>query len=646
MQAIEETARKDGRIDIYIKRDTSQKSLDGEPIQSQDIVGFVIKDNGAGFSENNFEAFLTSDTTNKATKGGKGVGRFLWLKAFDRAKIDSMYQGEDDKQYRRYFEFALSEAGVEELTIDVCEEGVYETTVTLDGFKTDYRKHCWKSIDSIGLRIIEHCLESFVLDACPKMMLHDEYEKTIIDLQRKFKKEMCLDSKRQNFQLKGHQFRITHVRLVPGRDQNHLVSFCANDRSVREDDLKSLVPNLENVLTDKTEEQPRQFIYAGYISGLFLDERVVPERTRFDMMDEEPDLDFPDELTWLELLKDVAQKSQDYLAPFTKPLGEAKRDWIRQYVENIAPQYRPLLKHKADSLNKIPANLTNDKLDLELYKVDQEYDAELRVRYQKLLTEGDKGTQQHEEHKQKFEQFLEEWNEAGMSKLARHVAFRKATLAFLDERLGLQENGKYSLEESVHEVIFPLRSTSEDVRPDQMNLWILDEKLAYHSYLASDKQFSQMQDAVEIDSNDRPDIAIFNRPFAFTETESPIGSVVLVEFKRPARDDYSEKDGKNPITQVFDYVKLIKSGKAKDRRGRPLNIPDSIPFYAYIVCDITPTLTKQADYASLTPTPDSRGFFGYHKMGVYIEVISFDKLVDDARKRNAILFDKLGVGVK
>ena len=43
-----------------------------------------------------------------------------------------------------------------------------------------------------------------------------------------------------------------------------------------------------------------------------------------------------------------------------------------------------------------------------------------------------------------------------MSKLARHVAFRKATLDFLEDRLALQDDGKYSLEESIHEIIFPL----------------------------------------------------------------------------------------------------------------------------------------------------------------------------------------------
>ncbi len=52
----------------------------------------------------------------------------------------------------------------------------------------------------------------------------------------------------------------------------------------------------------------------------------------------------------------------------------------------------------------------------------------------------------------------------------------------------------------------------------------------------------------------------------------------------------------------------------------------------------------QAENAQLTPTPDSLGFFGYNtNLGVYVEIISFDKLVGDAKKRNAMLFEKLGL---
>ena len=159
-----------------------------------------------------------------------------------------------------------------------------------------------------------------------------------------------------------------------------------------------------------------------------------------------------------------------------------------------------------------------------------------------------------------------------------------------------------------------------------------------------ERMTNQIAETIEVDSKKRPDLLIFNRPFAFADAGPPFSAIVIIEFKRPARDDFSDKEEKNPILQVYDYIGLLKEGKAKDRRGVPISVPDRLPIYAYVVCDLTPTLQKQARDYQLTKTPDSQGYFGYHKeYGAYIEVISFDKLIDDAKRRNKILFDKLGL---
>src|SRR5258707_214869 len=50
------------------------------------------------------------------------------------------------------------------------------------------------------------------------------------------------------------------------------------------------------------------------------------------------------------------------------------------------------------------------------------------------------------------------------------------------------------------------------------------------------------------------------------------------------------------------------------------------------VCDLTPTLARQAKFASLAPTPDGLGFFGFNpQLGVLVEIMSFDKLGIKAR---------------
>lgn len=640
IHAIEEMGKLSGTIEITIERDHSQGVLeaDGSTLALGSIQGFVVQDNGVGFTENNFLSFRTSDSTKKASKGGKGVGRLAWLKAFEKAEVESRYV-ESDRHWKRRFEFARTKDGIEAHSLEAAPEAPRRTVVRLVGFMPEYERCCPRTATTIARRIVEHCLEYFALDACPRIFLNDPDADTKIDLKRFYTTEMQVQSESCQVSIKGKHFRVHHVLINSGHDGQHRLYFCAHLRAVHPEPLSNKVPDLVSPL--RHPEDGRSIVYSGYVSGQYLDETVNAERTAFSLLDR-LELDMPAEVSWPELVQGMVAHAGDFLSPYTEPVRRRKHDQIREYVHREAPQYRPLLKHRSGWLDEIPVGLPDDKLDVELYKIDQRYGAELREEAIQLQSaDGNGSVKDAEGHRAVFEKFIEEWNEHGMAKLARYVAHRKATLAFLADRLRLRDDGRYPLEASVHQIIFPLRQTSDDIRSDHMNLWIIDERLAYHNYLASDKLFKQME-PVEIDSRDRPDLMVFNHPFAFADSEPPFGSIVLVEFKRPARDDYDDEE--NPISQVYSYVRQIKAGTAKDRQGRPIRVPGHTPFYAYIVCDLTPKLMIQAENSQLTPTPDSLGFFGYNtNLGVYVEILSFDKLVSDAKKRNAVLFEKLGL---
>src|SRR5690349_11164116 len=55
-----------------------------------DVESIAITDNGVGFTEANLDSFETSDSRYKYKRGGKGVGRFIWIKTFDRISINSV----------------------------------------------------------------------------------------------------------------------------------------------------------------------------------------------------------------------------------------------------------------------------------------------------------------------------------------------------------------------------------------------------------------------------------------------------------------------------------------------------------------------------------------------------------------------------
>lgn len=626
-----------GKIRVYVLRDQSQAHLINDPDHAPTfpVRGFRITDNGIGFNDANYKSFNTPDTRLKENRGGKGVGRFLWLKAFDHATVRSVLRSDDGQYMERRFAFRCSDAGVEDVQLSrlaSCETG---SEVELIGFREEYREEAPRTHDAIARNILEHCLEHFVLGLAPEIYVHDEVAPEVIELTELFESDVTYTSGARQFTVRGQTLYIHNLQVRPSQQNSHKLFFCANQRSVQSEMLTGRVPNLAGKLEDADH---RPFFYAGYVHGEYLDKNATGERVAFSLPENNNVLNLP---TWEEVLKAAVEQATEFLQPHTETLRTAKEEQIREFVQAKAPQYRPVFKHRPDLIEKIPPSLPEEKLDIELYRANQTYEAELRDKSTSILQSLETGAGDHEQMKREYEQFLEEWNENGIAKLAKHVVHRKATLEFLKRSLRLQASGRYSLESAVHRIIVPLKKTSDDVPASQMNLWIIDEKLAFHYYLASDIAFKE-QKVLKSDSDDRTDIAIFNGPVAFVNDDAPFSSVVLVEFKRPARNDYT--DAENPINQVYRYVKKLKDGKATDRHGRPLSIKNETPFYAYIIADLTPKLREQAAFARLIPTADGLGFFGHNEpVGVYVEIISFDKLVVDAERRNAALFEQMNL---
>ena len=63
-----------------------------------EITGFRIIDNGVGFTDENWESFRTLDSSHKLEKGCKGIGRLMWLKAFNNVTVYSTYQENGEKK--------------------------------------------------------------------------------------------------------------------------------------------------------------------------------------------------------------------------------------------------------------------------------------------------------------------------------------------------------------------------------------------------------------------------------------------------------------------------------------------------------------------------------------------------------------------
>ena len=181
-----------------------------------------------------------------------------------------------------------------------------------------------------------------------------------------------------------------------------------------------------------------------------------------------------------------------------------------------------------------------------------------------------------------------------------------------------------------------MRTTSDDVSADRSNLWLIDERLNFHRFLASDLPLSQYASTA---STKEPDIAVFDHVFAFTEDRGPVNSFYLVEFKRPhlrSYDDDPTRKG-NPVGQLLRYVDLLREDREEEPGGRAIQLAEEACCHVYLVCDLTKKLAQVLRYNSFQRTPDGEGWYQHlPEMRTTVEVLSYSKLLRDAENRNAV----------
>ena len=176
IHAIEEdSATSTGIIEIEVIR-SKQTNIEFENSESlAPVIDFIITDNGIGFNDENYESFNYAHSTYKLDKGGKGIGRITWLRAFQKAEIESVYKN-NGSMMKRIFNFEPTRKGIENHDNALLENGKISryTKVHLKSLKEEYQKWCNSKLEDISLKIIEHCFTYFLDDDCPRIIIKDE----------------------------------------------------------------------------------------------------------------------------------------------------------------------------------------------------------------------------------------------------------------------------------------------------------------------------------------------------------------------------------------------------------------------------------------------------------------------------------------
>ncbi len=641
-----ELSSNSGTISVEILRDT-QAQFDFEknqkkpgPEASGDIIGFKIIDNGIGFNDVNMKSFLTLDSEHKAAKGGRGVGRLLWLKAFGRVNIASVYKSKNAGLKSRTFAFNAVSGVVDEKDEDGPSDYKTFTSVHLDGFGNKYREASYKTTGTIANSLFEHCLWYFVRQGgAPKIIVSDGEE--VVDLDTIYEEHMVSSAITETITIKKEDFDLTHIKLRTNSSKSHVVAFCAANRLVKEENLKGKISGLYGSLNDENGD----FVYACYVSSSFLDDNVRSERTGFEIDDQPLDMFAQTEISLTDIREGVIAKAAEHLSEYLEENKNKGRERVENFVSQKAPRYRPILARIPEDKLIVDPNISDKELDINLHRHLADIEEQL------LNTGHDVIEPRKDEDFQAYEKRLHEYlktaEDIKKSDLANYVSHRRVILDFLEKAIRKKDDGKYVREDLIHNLIMPMRYDSNEVMPDSCNLWLLDERLAFHDYLASDKAIASMpiSDSTEKKEPDIIALNVFNNPILVSEgNKLPLASIVVVEIKRPMRNDAAKGEDKDPVEQALGYLNRVRHGKVKTAFGRP--IPDSkdIPGYCYAICDITPSIKTRCEILGLTPTYDHLGYFGYNpNFKAYIEVISFDRLVNAAKERNKAFFDKLGL---
>ena len=639
IQSLEEADRlAEGEIVLEIIRSSQQPMKTGRGAEQGVIVGFTITDNGVGFNDTNMQSFETLDSDHKIGKGCRGIGRLLWLKAFDRAEVESIYY-QSGAFYQRHFSFSARQGVQEEASLRV-ESREVQTVLKLEGFDKGYYDTCRKTAASIADALLEHCLWYFVRsDGTPNIVVRDGSEKVL--LSNMYDQRMHAEAKTESVILKSWPFNLTHIKFRAGGSKNHAMFFCAASRLVSEESISKKVPGLFGAIEDDNGE----FTYACYVTSPYLDEHVRSERTGFNIAESSEGMIGEVEVSLSEIREKVIERSKSYLSAYLSVNMEAGRRRVDVFISQKAPRYRSIVGHMDPGELVVDPGISDKDLEIHLHK--QYYEAE-----KALLEEGHAVMNPVVEsnldaYREQLGKYLQKAKDFKQSDLASYVTHRRAIIDLLEKQIAQLDDGRYAREAMIHQLIMPMRQDSTQTPLDACNLWLIDERLAFHDYLASDKPLSSMPITGD-SSGKEPDLCALNvcdNPILVSDKQAlPLASITVVEIKRPMRNDAGEGEQKDPIEQALKYLDRIRQGQVKTASG--LLIPNSkdVPGFCYVVCDLTKTVLERCKVFDLTPTHDHMGYFGYSKsFGAFIEVISYNRLVQSAKERNRAFFEQLGL---
>ncbi len=317
------------------------------------------------------------------------------------------------------------------------------------------------------------------------------------------------------------------------------------------------------------------------------------------------------------------------MEPYLVVVNKIKREKVGDYVKNN-PSLKSIPNYCPEVFDEIDVNTSDEKLNEILFrhkgfaelKINRDTEKMLKTQYDSIS-----------EIEKECEQLSAKIQDFQKDDLVQYLIKRKKIIDLLEKKLKLKEDGKHQLESIIHDILFPRNTSTNQLPYENHNLWIIDDTLSYHQYAISDPTLSGISNSA---SGLRPDIIIFED----VDDNSIANSVSIIELKRPQREAYD----KSPIDQMYEIIDKIKNKRIKQENGRDINVDDSTKFYCFAICDINDFVKKDAERRDFNKLKGSIGYYNYNKsLNAYTEILAYDKLVSNTKKRHRAFFEKLGI---
>lgn len=630
-----------GRIIVDIERDKTQTEL-FEKYEHFPIKSIKITDNGIGFTPSNLESFEHAHSTKKIKLGGKGLGRFAILSVFNKINVESIIKG-NEKNKRITFSLSRHE-GLSSPEFEDTNNNL-STTISLDKlnpkFKTESSKY---SHEMIADNILSHCLLYYLDGNVPEIDIIEDG--IIINLSHQFVPHDFVKYTVNDKTIKGEPFYWYFVKNE--KASFHELLMCGHNRKVKGKRIDKVFP----LFSSPYEDENGTYFFTLYVVSPYLDKIVNMSRNEFNFPKIQKEVDVADGVDQdLDITKeseliienDIDEKTIEVIKELFPELVEERMNVVQKKVESFLSSDNGLEYRHLAFDDKFFFSLQNDidekGLDEKLHDYQFKKSKEAKRKKDRLFR---RDYSNKEDYQKLLKEVVDTATQEGYSRLAQYVSHRKTIIDLLEKYLHWsEENNNYEEEEVLHNLIYTMGGNQNTIPYDKHNLWLLDDRLTFHRYIYSDKMIKAHVPAEGSTSQKETDIAIYDNPYYYGEKNeySEINSVVIFELKRPDRAITYESFSK----QMREQILGVQEGKLEDyNKAHVLTTPTTPVYYYYVVDANTYAMLKRnALFENFSETP----YKSLMRMNnnVYQEILTYQTILVNAKRRNKIFFKKLGI---